>query len=237
MRVLSLCQEHPQHNKEINNIQLMLALALASLLLFSTTFEHLLDWSHVKTLVLWKTDPWVLALANNEDVADSGGEVGSSGISEMDDIEATEVSFSVGDDTNSSDVVSLSDQSDVSRVEFGVIKDGAGGNIKLDGVVDGDFRVSKSDGSSVVGNDVWDFVWANFLSDNLAEFVFGFIRLDGSHDESSLDIEEHSEVFTGFIDGDDIHKTSRVFGIASDLAVDFDASFVVVDDDLGFSEG
>ena len=88
-------------------------LALAFLLSLSSAFQHLFDWGHVNTLVLWKTDPWVLALTNDEHIADSGGEVGSSGISEMDDIETTEMSFTVGDDTNSSDVVSLSDQSNV----------------------------------------------------------------------------------------------------------------------------
>ena len=89
-------------------------LALALLLGLAGSLQHLLDRGHVNTLVLWKTDPWVLTLTNDEDVADSGGEVGASGISKMDDIESTEVSLSVGDDTNSSDVVSLSDHGDVS---------------------------------------------------------------------------------------------------------------------------
>lgn len=92
----------------------------------------------------------------------------------------------------------------LTRVEFGVVEDGLGGDVNLDGVVDLDFRVSESDGSSVVGDDVWDFVWSDFLSDNLAELVFGFIGLDGSHDESSLNIEQHSEVFTRLINGDNI---------------------------------
>ncbi len=92
----------------------MLALALTSLFLWlSRAFQHLLDWSHVKTLILWKTDPWVLALSDNKNIADSGSEVSSSGISEMDDIKATKVSFTVGDDTNSADIVSLSDQGNV----------------------------------------------------------------------------------------------------------------------------
>jgi len=90
-------------------------LALASLLMWlSGALQHLLDWSHVETLVLWKTDPWVLALTNDKDVADSGCEVGSSSISEMDNIEATKVSLSVGDNTDSSNVVSLSDHGDIS---------------------------------------------------------------------------------------------------------------------------
>mmetsp|Transcript_68359 Transcript_68359/g.79592 ORF Transcript_68359/g.79592 Transcript_68359/m.79592 type:complete len:219 (-) Transcript_68359:210-866(-) len=211
-------------------------LALASLLVgLAGTLEHLLDWSHVKTLVLWKTDPWVLALTNDEDVADSGSEVGSSGISEMDDIEATEMSLTVGDDTDSSDVVSLGDQSNVTSVELGEVEDGVSGDVELDGVVDRDFWVSESDGSSVVSNDVWDFVWSDFLSDDLAEFVFSFIRLDGSHDESSLNVEEHSEVFTGLVDGDDVHKTSWVSGVSSDFAVNLDTTFVVVNDNLGLS--
>ena len=63
-------------------------------------------------------------------------------------------------------------------VELGVVKDGAGGDVKLDGVIDRDFRVSESNGSSVVGDDVWDLVWSDFLSNNLAELVFGFFRFD-----------------------------------------------------------
>lgn len=95
-----------------SSIQLMLGLRF--LLLLAGAFEHLLDGGEVDTLVLGKTDPGVLSLTNNEDVSDSGGEVGTSGISDVDNVESTEMSFTGSDDTDSSDVVTVSDCADVS---------------------------------------------------------------------------------------------------------------------------
>lgn len=214
----------------------MLGLGLL-LLALAGAFEHLLDGGEVDTLVLGKTDPGVLSLTNNEDVSDSGGEVGTSGISDVDDVETTEMSFTGSDDTDSSDVVTVGDCADVSRLELGVLKDGSGGDFELDGVVDGDIRVGESDGSTVVGNDVRDFVGADFLSDDFAELEFGFLRLNGSEGESSLNVEKNSEVLTRLVNGKDVHQTSGVLNVSSDLAVDFNTSFVVVDDHDSFSHG
>jgi len=103
--------------------------------------------------------------------------------------------------------------------------------------VDSDLRVWESEGSTVVGNNVWNLVWTNFLSDDFAELEFGFVRLDGSQGESTLNIEQHSEVLTRFVNTDDVHQTSRVLRVSSNFAVNLDTTFLVVNDGNSFSHG
>jgi hypothetical protein len=42
--------------------------------------------------------------------------------------------------------------------------------------------------------------------------------------ESSSDVEEHSEVLVGLVDGDDIHASEWESWVSSDLTVDLDVS-------------
>ena len=65
------------------------------------------------TLFLGEGNPRVLSLSDHENVADSGGESVASGISDVDDIETTDVSISVDDDTDSTDVVTGGDHAKV----------------------------------------------------------------------------------------------------------------------------
>ena len=57
------------------------------------------------TLFLGEGNPRVLSLADHENVTDSGSESVTSGVSDVDDIETTDVSISVDDDTDSTNVV------------------------------------------------------------------------------------------------------------------------------------
>jgi len=91
---------------------------------FSSSLKGLFDWGEVNTFIFWKTDPWVLSSTDDEDVTDSGSEAGTSGVSDVDDIETTKMSLSGGNDTYSSDIVTVCDDSSVSRFEFGVFLDG-----------------------------------------------------------------------------------------------------------------
>jgi len=116
-----------------------------------------------------KLDPGFLALADDDDVAESGGEGVALGVLDVDDIERTGVLLDVLDDTDSADVVSVLDEANVARFEMGESLDLSGSNVVLEGITNLDFRVGESDGSSIVSDDVRDLVGTNGLVGNLQE--------------------------------------------------------------------
>jgi hypothetical protein len=58
-------------------------------------------------------------------------------------------------------------------------------------------RVWVSDGSSIMSNDIWYFIWSNFSLLDSAEFEFSLFVSYWLYNESSLDVIEDSEVFSG----------------------------------------
>jgi len=48
--------------------------------------------------------------------------------------------------------------------------------------------------------------------------------------ESSLDVQKHSEVLAGLINGNDVHHSEWELGVSSYLVVNFDQSFLVFND-------
>lgn len=63
----------------------------------------------------------------------------------MDNVEASIVTLTVGDDTNTTHVTSASDHGDDTSVEVDEVGDLAGGKVNLDGVVDLDSGVGVAD--------------------------------------------------------------------------------------------
>jgi len=193
------------------------------------------EGSQGNTLFLGEGNPRVLSLSDHEDISDSGGESVTSGVSDVDDIETTDVSISVDNNTDSTDVVTGGDHAKVASFELDEINDLTGSDVQLGGVIDGKFGVGESEGSTVVGDDVGDLVGANSLLGDLNELVFSFFLADVSEDESSLNVVEDSVQFTSLLDGDDVHETSGESGILSHLAIDGDVAFLVVDNHHDFS--
>lgn len=74
----------------------------------------------------------------------------------MDDIETSQMSLPVNNDTGSTHVSTTGNHDDVSSLELDVINDLVLDKVELDRVVDLDCWVGVSDGSSVVGNEVGD---------------------------------------------------------------------------------
>lgn len=108
----------------------------------------LLGDGQLDTLALGEGNPGLLA-ANDEDVALTGGESVVNGILEMDDVEATIVTLTVGDDTNTAHVTTTSDHGDGTSVELDEVGDLAGLEVNLDGVVDLDQGVGVADAAEI----------------------------------------------------------------------------------------
>ena len=79
------------------------------------------------------------------------------------------------DDTRSTHVTTTGNHDNVSSLELDVVDNFVLDKVKLDSVVDLDSRVRVSDGSSVVGNDVWDTLGTELVTTDLAELEVGLL--------------------------------------------------------------
>lgn len=104
----------------------------------------LLSDGELDTLALGEGDPG-LVLADDEDVALTGGEAVVEGILDVDDVETTVVALTVGDGTDTTHVTTTGDHGDGAGVELGEVGDLASGEVDLDGVVDLDQGVGEAD--------------------------------------------------------------------------------------------
>jgi len=144
---------------------------------FLFCFLFLFQRAVVDTFIFWQADFCFLTFSDDEGVSESGGEGLSSWVFNVNDIERSQMSVSGGDLSDSSFIVTLGHEDQISEFEFNVIDDFILNQVQLDGVVDVDFRVRVSDGSSVMGDNVWNFVGSNFLSNNFQKLESGFLRL------------------------------------------------------------
>lgn len=157
----------------------------------------------------------------------------------MGDIEATQVSLDVQQSSNSTDVVSTGQVNKFS----GLILVPGGNYVLFQVVLEGisllNFGVRESDGPTVVSDDVWDFVISDSFSFNLQQLVFRFCVLDWDQSESALNVIEHSVVFVGLWDWQDIHDTNWESSISSNFVVNSESSVFVHDSesDLASSQG
>ena len=110
----------------------------------STAAVTLLSNGELDTLALGQGDPGLL-LANDEDVALTGSKGVVNGVLDVDDVEATIVTLTVGDDTNTAHVTTTSDHGDGASVELDEVGDLASRKVNLNCVVDLDQGVRVTD--------------------------------------------------------------------------------------------
>lgn len=208
------------------------SIAILSGLLLGLVTElggSLFDEGELDTLTLRKRDGRGLAITNNEDVGKSSGELVVVGIDNVGSVEGTRMLLDRLEDTNSTNIVTTNEHDSGTVGELDDGGDLTSGKVELDGVVQGDVGVRISHGSTVVGRDVRDLLLVDGLSDNLAELELGLLLVDLVSLESTFDIKEDSEVLVSSLNGDDVHVTKRESGVSSELTVDLDETFLVLD--------
>ena len=109
----------------------------------------LLSNGELDTLALGEGDPWLL-LTDDNNVGLTSSELVVNGILQVDNVETTIVTLTVGDDTNTTHVTTTSDHDDHTSVELDEVLDLAGGKVNLDGVVDLDGGVGVTDATQYV---------------------------------------------------------------------------------------
>jgi len=197
-----------------------------------TSAISLLCNGKLDTLALWQRDPWLLR-SDDENVALTGSERVVYGILDVDNVEASVVTLSVRDDTNTAHVTTTSNHSNHTSIELDVFGDLAGGEIDFDSVVDLDGRIRVTDSSCIVRDQEWDSALAQLNSLDFAQLVFRLLSLNSVDGEAALGVVDQTEVLASLINADDIHESSWVCGIGSDFSIDLDQA--LHDNGLGFA--
>jgi len=187
----------------------------------STTTISLLSDGELYTLALRQTYPRLLA-SDDEHVTLTSGKGIVNGILDVDDVETTIVAFSVCDHTNSAHVTTTSDHGNHSGIKLDKVCNLSGGQVDLDGIIDLDQRVGVSNRSRIMRNQEWDSALAQLYSLDLSKLVLGLLCRDAMNCEATLGVVDKAEVLAGLLNRDHVHEASRVCGIGSYFAIDFD---------------
>ena len=68
-------------------------------------------------------------------------------------------------------------------------------------------------------NQEWDPALAQLHSLDLCQLVFRLFRSNPVNGETALCVVDKAKVLSGFLDCDDVHKTSRISGVGSDFSI------------------
>jgi len=145
--------------------------------------------------------------------------------------------FDVLEDTDTANIVTTGNVDGGTVIELNSGLDLVGLKVELDGVVLLDVGVGETDGTAVVGHNVWDLVLAEDLLGNLKELELGLSGVNGVGDEATLGVVEHAEVLGGSGDGNNILETEGELVVSSDLAVNLDKTFLILADLEGLLTG
>jgi hypothetical protein len=178
----------------------------------------------LNTLSSGERDVGVLFVTNDEDVGLSSGEGLTSSISNVEDIEATRVSFSVDDNTDSTQVTTSGAHDEGTDFVLENFSGLASSKIEFNSVVGLGRGVGVSQSSTVMEGSIGNASNSSVSLLDSAELELGFISRDGVSNKSTLGIVKKSEVFVGLFDGDDIHETSGISSFSSNLTVNLDES-------------
>lgn len=88
----------------------------------------------------------------------------------------------------------------------------------------------ETDGSAVVGDNVWNLVLAKNLSLDLAEFEAGLFRINAMRLEASLDVVKNAEVLVGLLDGNDVLEPKWETWVSPNSVVNLDIGIFVLAD-------
>lgn len=187
----------------------------------SSAAVALLSDGKLDTLALGEGDPGLLS-TDDENVALTGSERVVNGVLEVDNVEASIVTLTVGDDANTTHVTTTSDHGNSASVELDVVLDLASGEVNLDGIVDLDRGVREADSPSIVRDQEWDSTTTKLNSLDLGELVLSLLGLDTVDGEAALGVVDETEVLASLLNGDDVHEASGEGDVGSDLVVDLD---------------
>lgn len=122
----------------------------------------------------------------------------------VDDIEASWVTLSVGDDTYTTQIVATCNHAEVTCFKFDELQNFSASDIQANCVVDFDQWVRISDSATVMCNQVRNTLSSSSDTLDTAQLVSCLSCCDTVQDESALYIIEDAEVFIGTLDSNNI---------------------------------
>lgn len=200
------------------NIQLLSALRFT----LTATVVTLLGDGELDTSSLGHGDPRLASVADDEDVGETGGEVTSKSILNVDDVETTRVTFTTDNDTSTALVTTTGNHDVAAGVHMNELEKLVVLDIVTNSVVDADQRVGVSDRATVVGDDLRNTLVAQLNLLDLQQLVLSLLGGDAVDDEATLGVVQDTEVLTALLDGDDVHESGRVGRLSANLSVDLD---------------
>ena len=127
-------------------------------------------------------------------------------VTDVDDIEATNVLLTVYNDTSTTHVATTSDHNNVTGIELDEVGDLARFKVELNGVVDLDRGIRVTDSATIVRNNEWYTLSPNTGLPDLAELVGRLLRSNTVNGEAALDIVEKTEVLARLLERNDIYS-------------------------------
>ena len=196
-------------------------LGLSHLLLFND--------AELDSVALRERNHRLASLADHKHVVQTSGEFVSSGITNMHDIEGTEVAITMDDHTHTTDVVSLGDETEVAHLELDVVDDLVGLQIHLHSVVHLHSGVREADRASIVRHDEGNLLPRELALHHLAQLVLSLLLVDAVKDKASLHVIQQTETVSRSLQSYHIfkshllviptHETSRERRVSADLSV------------------
>merc|ERR1712196_202088 len=193
--------------------------------LISKALLALLKDGITNTLGLRKRHHMIHVLAtDDEDVGNAGGESTALGILHVHNLEGTNVLLSVSDHTNTTLVLTTSNDASSTALELDHVSGFVGFNVHLHNVMELGIGIRVADGAALVGGDVRDTLGANSHTQHTAQLVCVLLGesfvVQTVQDEAALGIIQHAEVLVRLVNGDHIHETTWEVGVCSHLAID-----------------
>ena len=122
----------------------------------------------------------------------------------MNDIMSTNMSFPPHNRTNPTHITSTSNHAHRTNIELDKVRNLAGLDIVLGGIVHPDQGIGVADGPAIVSDDVGNALVADRHLANLEKLVGRLLRGDAVDRETTLDIVKETEVLARLLNGDDV---------------------------------
>ena len=172
--------------------------------------EYTLSNGQLDTTTLWKRNPRLVSLTDDEYVSFSSSKRMICSIFNVNDIISTIMSLTMGDNTHSSNIVSSGNHSNVANIKFNVSGNFIRLEIESDSITDLDSRIRITNRTSIMSDKIRYTALPKLYALDFPKFIFSFFGGDAMDCESSLDIVYETEVLGCFVDGDDVLEAGWV---------------------------
>ena len=122
----------------------------------------------------------------------------------MNNIEGTKVTITVNNNTDTTNVVSLGNETKITNFELDMTNNLVSLEINLDGIVNLNSGIRETNSTSIVSYNEGDLLVGNLTLDNLAKLELSFVFINAVENETSLNIIKKTETISRVFKGNNI---------------------------------